>query len=162
MILNFFLKIHQKSSFTFFKNSQIFILQNYINNIVVNRYLLTILFMEDLYMFHSQEKDSVVFQKPEIGKGATIYDSNNKFAYEVLDINEIGDTIVLKRYIPTRVDSGSPFSKNQVYEFKNLAFNHIIIKKMEGVWKIENRYTKRWDYIQIAFGIKEEYNGKVA
>ena len=54
---------------------------------------------------------------PIIGKGATIYNSRNQFAYEVLDVNSKLDEVILKRYLPTRIDEESPISENQTYEF---------------------------------------------
>ncbi len=100
--------------------------------------------------------------KPVIGKGATIYDFRNKFAYEVLDVNSSQDEVILKRYLPTRIDEESPVSENQTYEFRRLALNHIVIRKIEGLWKMENRHTRRWEYIRIAFGVREEFCGLVA
>ncbi len=99
---------------------------------------------------------------PIIGKGATIYDSRNKFAYEVLDVNSKLDEVILKRYLPTRIDEESPISENQTYEFRRLALNHLLIKKINGIWKMENRHTKRWEYVKIVFGVREEYCGMVA
>ncbi len=99
---------------------------------------------------------------PTIGKGATIYDSRNKFAYEVLDVNSKLDEVILKRYLHTRIDEKSPISENQTYEFRRLALNHLLIKKINGIWKMENRHTKRWEYVKIVFGVREEYCGMVA
>ena len=99
---------------------------------------------------------------PIIGRGATIIDSRNKFAYEVLDVNSSQDEVILKRYLPTRIDEESPISDKQTYEFRRLALNHIVIKKIAGLWKMENRHTKRWEYVRIVFGIREEFCGMVA
>jgi hypothetical protein len=96
---------------------------------------------------------------PIIGKGATIYDFRSKFAYEVLDVSSTLDEVILKRYLPTRIDEESPISENQTYEFHRLALNHIVIKKIDGLWKMENRHTKRWEYVRIVFGIREEFCG---
>ncbi len=105
-------------------------------------------------------KTSVTF--PVVGKGATIIDYQSKYAYEVLSVNSTEDEVILKRYLPTRIDEESPSSENQTYIFKTLGLNHIIVKKINGTWKMENRYTKRWEYIRIVFGIREEFYGLVA
>ena len=109
-----------------------------------------------------QEVSKNILNIPIIGKGATIYDSQNKFAYEVLEVNPSGDEVILKRYIPTRIDSESPFSSRQSYEFRRLGLSHIRIKRWNGIWKMENRHTKRWESVKIVFGIKEEFCDLVA
>ncbi len=108
-------------------------------------------------MFSVQDSTKFSDNKPVVGKGATIIDSRNKFAYEVLHVNTTEDEVILKRYIPTRIDEESPTSLNQTYEFKKLGYNHVILKKYDGVWKMENRHTKRWEYVRIVFGVKEEF-----
>ncbi len=113
-------------------------------------------------MYSIQEKAKSTDNYPVVGRGATIIDSRNKFAYEVLHVNSTEEEVILKRYIPTRIDEESPTSLNQIYEFNRLALNHIIVKKMEGIWKMENRHTKRWEYVRIVFGIREEFCGMAA
>lgn len=113
-------------------------------------------------MLRIQESKKSSPNIPCVGKGATILDYQSKYAYEVLDVNSSEDEVILKRYIPTRLDEESPTSLQQTYEFKRLALNHILIKKIDGLWKLENRHNKRWESIKIIFGVREEFYGLVA
>lgn len=101
-------------------------------------------------------------EPPIVGRGATIFDWNSKYAYEVLMVDQSGEEAILKRYIPLRIDEESPHSPHQRYEFRKLSPNHVRIKKIEGRWKIANRHTGKWDSIEIVFGLREEFNGLVA
>jgi hypothetical protein len=108
------------------------------------------------------ESDNTSDNFPIVGKGATIINFQSKYAYEVLDVNSNEDEVIIKRYLPTKVDEDNPSSQDQTYIFKTLGLNHIHVKKINGIWKMENHFTKRWEYIKIVFGIKVEYHGVVA
>ncbi len=113
-------------------------------------------------MIDSHNRNLTTDNFPIVGKGATIIEYQSKYAYEVLNVNSTNDEVILKRYLPTRADEISPLSKDQTYIFNTLGLNHLVVKKMNGIWKMENSYTKRWEYIKIVFGIKEECSRKLA
>lgn len=126
------------------------------------RFITKILSIKGIQMISYQNLSFINKNIPSIGRGATIYDSKNRYAYEVLSVDNNTDTVILKRYLPTRIDEESPFSEKQTYVFERLAVNHILIKKINGLWKMENRHTKRWDPIKIKFGVKEEFISLIA
>jgi len=113
-------------------------------------------------MNFTHDSSNITDNFPIVGKGATIIEYQSKYAYEVLNVNSTNDEVILKRYLPTRADEISPLSKDQTYIFNTLGLNHIVVKKMNGIWKMKNSYTKRWEYIKIVFGIREEFSRDVA
>ena len=90
---------------------------------------------------------------PEVGKGATVFQGNDRQAYEVIWVSESLNGAIIQRYRPIRLNYRGG---EQKYRFEQLEGSPISVVFKNGEWRVFVG-RKIMDKIIITFGLLDEY-----